>query len=130
MGEVGEVSRPACLVCGRAKDQVKRAIGGGGRDMAHGSESAACPGCSSPACRPAVYVSFSDLSDCLVRQEKVWPSPPGVVTNLDALAELGQPVANGGVDAGAEQQHADGEGEEERPGPYPARSCGRHDILI
>jgi hypothetical protein len=53
-----------------------------------------------------------------------------MVTNLDALAELGQPIANGGVDAGAEQQHADGEGEEERPGPYPARSCRLHDILI
>lgn len=30
MGEVGEVSRPACLVCGRAKDGVERKMGGYG----------------------------------------------------------------------------------------------------
>lgn len=107
-------------VCGRAKD-------GAEGEVSHGSGSAACSGCSSPACRPAHSTVSSSIP---VIDSSATGQVCRIVTNLDALAELGQPVANRGVDAGAEQQHTDGEGKEERPGPDPARSCGRHDILI
>lgn len=103
MREVGDVSRRlSCPVLWSRQGTGPR--GQRGR-LSYGSGSAACLGRSSPACRPAhSTVSFGPHS-WLSRlpESRYGRLPHWVVTNLDALAELGQPVANGGVDARAEQ---------------------------